>query len=360
MLAVAVLATIAVACGDSGGGTPETTAGSTGTTVAGATTTTAAILPSTTLNASGATFPRAFYLEVIAAFEDVQPNVTVNYAGGGSGQGRQQFKDRVVDWAGTDALVKPGDVASYDDFYYIPTVSAPITVSFNLPGVSALVLDADTVAKIFLRQITRWDDPAIGALNSGVRMPSTAIVVAHRSDGSGTTENFTKYLAAAAPSTWTLGSGSTVEWPTDTQAGNGNNGVAQIIQSTEGAVGYIDLSDAKATGLTFASIVNKAGKAVAPTLEATSAALEGVVVNDDLSYDPLNADGEAAYPIAAPTWILVYKNQADKAEAAALRAFLTYLLTDGQALAAGVDYARLPASLQQKALDKVNQIVIPS
>ncbi len=314
-----------------------------------------------TLNASGATFPQGFYEVVIDGFRQVEPGITVNYAGGGSGQGRQNLQDGVVDFAGSDGLVREEDKSKYNgELLYVPTVAAPITISYNLRDVRDLILDADTIARIFQRQIRTWNDPTIAALNPGARLPSTGITVARRSDGSGTTENFTQYLVAAAPNTWALRSGSTVEWPSDTQAGNGNQGVAQIVKSTEGAVGYVDLSDARASGLQFAKVKNKAGKVVAATLEGTTAALEGTPVNEDLTYDPLNADGPAAYPIAAPTWILVYKNQADKAKGDAIKAFLRYLLTDGQELAVRIDYAALPASLQQRALAQVESIVVPA
>ncbi|MEA2971701.1 MAG: phosphate transport system substrate-binding protein [Actinomycetota bacterium] len=313
-----------------------------------------------TLKGSGATFPKGFYEVAIEAFGTVQPGLTIEYPGGGSGTGRQNLQDGVVDFAGSDGLVKDEDKPKYKgEFLYFPTVAAPITVSYNL-GVKDIVLDADTIAKIFQRQITRWDDPAIKTHNPGAKLPSTDIVVAHRSDGSGTTENFTKYLVAAAPNTWTLKAGSTVEWPADTQAGNGNAGVASIVKDTPGAIGYVDLSDAKATGLTFATIVNKSGKPVKATLDAASAALANATVNADLSYNPLNADGDTAYPITAPTWILAYKNQADPAKGAALKAFLTYVLTDAQDLAAVVDYAKLPDGLRQKALAQVDAIVVPA
>ncbi|HEY0399103.1 MAG TPA: phosphate ABC transporter substrate-binding protein PstS, partial [Acidimicrobiia bacterium] len=330
----------------------DTTARSTGTTAEPAL--------AGTLNGSGATFPKGYYEVAIAGYKKVQPGITVNYNAVGSGAGRQNLQDGVVDFAGSDGLVKEEDKPKYKgEFLYFPTVAAPITVSYHLDA-KDIVLDADTIAKIFQRQITKWDDPAIKALNAGAHLPSTDIVVAHRSDGSGTTENFTKYLVAAAPTTWTLKSGSTVEWPADTQAGNGNAGVASIVKDTPGAIGYVDLSDAKATGLTFATIVNKAGKPVKATLDAASAALANAAINLDLSYNPLNADGDTAYPITAPTWILVYKNQADPAKGAALKGFLTYVLTDAQDLAAVVDYAKLPDGLRQKALAQVDSIVVPA
>ena len=315
-----------------------------------------------TLNGSGATFPAAFYEEVIAAYNEVQPRVTINYGGGGSGKGRQELQDLVVDFAGSDGLVKAEDVAKYKggEFLYFPTVAAPITVSYNLAGVRNLHLDAATVAKIFQRQIRQWDDAAVKALNPGVALPATDITVAHRADGSGTTENFTRYLAAAAPDAWALKSGPTVEWPADTQAGNGNTGVAQLVKSTAGSIGYVDLSDAKASGLQQALLRNKAGSFVRPTLEGASAALEGVAVNPDLSYNPLNADGAQAYPITAPTWILAYKSQPDRAKGEVLKSFLRFLLGDGQDLAGDVDYARLPTSLQSRALAQVDQLVLPA
>ncbi|MEZ5235226.1 MAG: phosphate ABC transporter substrate-binding protein PstS [Acidimicrobiales bacterium] len=367
-------ALVATACGgdDSSSESTTTTAaaaqggdGST-TTAAQSTTTEAAEedveLAEATLNASGATFPKAFYDEAIIEFADLQPNITINYAGGGSGKGRTDLQEQQVDFAGSDGLVKDEDRPNYKggEFLYFPTVAAPITVSFNLDGVDELQLSADTIAKIFQAEITSWDDAAIKADNPDADLPATPITVARRSDGSGTTENFTKFLVAAAPDTWKLKSGSTVEWPANTQGAQGNAGVAALIQATDGAIGYVDFSDAKATGLTFASIKNKAGKFVEPSLEATSAALDTAEVNDDLSYNPINAPGEDAYPIAAPTWILVYKNQTDKAKGEATKAFLEYILTDGQALAPDIDYAPLPDGLDEKALAQLDEIVIPS
>ena len=349
------LVTVTAACGSS-----DDAKSSNPTAAGGAGTANEAPL-SATLNASGATFPKAFYEVVIGSYKKVQPGVTVNYAGGGSGQGRTNLQDGVVDFAGTDGLVKDEDKPKYKgEFLYVPTIAGPITVSYNLPDVRELNLDADTIAKIFQRQIKNWNDPAIAALNGGTRLPSTEITVAHRSDGSGTTENFTKYLVAAAPNTWTLKSGSTVEWPADTQAGNGNQGVAQIVKGAVGAIGYVDLSDARASNLQFAKVKNKAGKAVAPTVDAATAALGTAQVNPDLTYNPLNADGDAAYPITAPTWIIVYRNQTDKVKGAAIKSFLRYMLTDGQKLAKDLDYAALPANLQQRALSQIDSIVVPA
>jgi phosphate transport system substrate-binding protein len=313
-----------------------------------------------TLNASGATFPQPFYEQVISTFSEKHSGVTINYGGGGSGKGRTDLQTGVVDWAGSDGLVKAEDVAKYKGpFLYFPTVAAPITVSYHLEGVDKLLLSPETIAKIFQRDIKTWNAKEIAADNPDAKLPSTAIVVAHRSDGSGTTENFTKFLKAAAPTVWKLDAGSTVNWPADTQGGNGNSGVAQIVKDANGGIGYVDFSDAKATGLKWAQVKNKAGKFVDATLDGASAALAGVEVKPDLSYNPLWADGEAAYPITAPTWILAYTTQADKAKGEALKAFLDYIYSDGQGMAAGVNYAKLPDTLKDKAVAQVDQLVIP-
>jgi ABC-type phosphate transport system substrate-binding protein len=169
----------------------------------------------TTLNGSGSTFQKTFDQVAIAAFQQANSGITVNYAGGGSGKGKTDLQTNTVDFAGTDSLVKDADLSSYQggEILYFPTVAAPITVSFNLSGVSTLSLSGPTIAKIFDGKITKWNDPAIAADNSGVTLPDTNITVVHRADASGTTSNFTKYLVAAGGADWTLGSGDSVNWP---------------------------------------------------------------------------------------------------------------------------------------------------
>jgi phosphate transport system substrate-binding protein len=315
-----------------------------------------------TLVGSGATFPKGFYDDSIATLAGVAPDLTVEYGGGGSGKGRSDLQEMVVDFAGTDGVVKEADMAAYKggEFVYVPTVIAPITISYNLPSVETLQLSPTSIAAIFQLEVTTWNDPVIAADNPDVELPDTTIVVARRADGSGTTENFSKFLdAAAGPDaggTWMLGGASELEWPEGTQAGDGNSGVAQIVSTTEGAIGYVDLSDAKENGLTFASVLNKAGTYVEPTLEGTTAAAEGAAISDDLTFFLGWADGDDAYPIAAQTWIIVYTTQADAAKAEALRGFLTYLLTDAQETAADIDYAPLPAALQASALANIAKI----
>jgi phosphate transport system substrate-binding protein len=314
-----------------------------------------------TLNASGATFQQAFQEVAIEAFTKKTPGIKINYGAGGSGKGRQDFADQVVDFACTDAPYKDADVGKVKggEFFYMPTVLGPITVSFNLKGVDKLQLSADLLAKIFQREIKNWNDPAIAAENAGAKLPDTAIVVARRSDGSGTTENFTKYLTLAAPDAWKLKSGSTVEWPADTQAGNGNNGVAQIVKSTKGAIGYVDLSDAKASGLVFAALKNAAGKYVVPTIESATASGDGIEIQDNLIFFALNSKAETAYPITAQSWCMIYAKQADKAKGTAVVAYFKYMLTDGQNLLADIDFAPIPKTLQDKALAQLAKVQVP-
>ncbi|MFE0591505.1 phosphate ABC transporter substrate-binding protein PstS [Micromonospora echinospora] len=308
------------------------------------------------LKASGASFPDAYYQEVITSFKDVAPDVTVNYNATGSGTGKKQFGENLVDFAGSDSLVKDSDGVAAGSFLYVPTVAAPITVSYNLQGVDKLQLSPETLAKIFQTDIKTWNDPAIAADNPGVTLPNTPITVAHRSDGSGTTNNFTKYLEAAAPGVWKLGTGDTVAWPSNTQGGEKNTGVAQIVKQANGGIGYVDLSDAKASQLTFAAIKNKDGQYVVPSLEGTTAGLEGAEIKEDLSYNPLNAAGAASYPITAPTYILVKTKYDDAKKAELVKGFVKYILTDGQELAEEVDFAPLPTSLKDKALAQLDKI----
>ena len=312
-----------------------------------------------TLAASGATFPKAFYEAAIEAFKGEQPNITMSYPGGGSGKGKEDLAAGVDAWAGSDSLVKPEDMSKYTKgLLYFPTVAAPITLSYNLSGVTSLTLDAKTIAKIFMRKITKWNDPAITALNSGVNLPSSNITPVHRSDASGTTTNFTKYLAAAAAGDFTLTAGDAPKWPAGELAGNGNAGVATAVKNTAGTIGYVDFSDAKASGLSFASIVNKAGKAVAPSLEAASAALDGVTAAADLTYNPLNADGDATYPIVAPTYILTQKTYTDENVVKALKAWLNFIYGAGQDLAKDVDFAKLPSTFVDKGKAQIDQITV--
>ena len=203
---------------------------------------------------------------------------------------------------------------------YFPVIIGPITMAYNLSGVSNLKLTPTVIANIFQGKITTWNDPAIASINPGVTLPSTPITIAVRSDSSGTTQNFTLFLKDAVPSVWTLGSSSTIKWPSTARAGSGNRGVAQIVKSTPGAIGYVDYATAKASGLTFASVQNKAGDYVAPSPASASAAADGATVATNLTFDAVWASGASAYPITYQSWDLVYAMQPNANDAALLKA----------------------------------------
>ncbi len=314
-----------------------------------------------TINGSGSTFQKPYQEVAIDAFTKANAGVKINYGGGGSGKGRQDLADQVVDFAGADSPYKDADLAKTKggDVLYFPILLGAITVSYNVDGVDKLQLSPATIAKIFQRDIKKWNDKEIAADNPGAKLPDADIVVAHRSDGSGTTENFAKYLDKAAQGVWKLKSGATVEWPADTQAGNGNPGVAQIVKSTPGAIGYVDLSDAKASGLKFASVKNQGGKFVEPTSDSASAAGDGIEVKDNLLFSALDPKGDAAYPITYQSWVIVYAKQTDHAKGTALKSFLKFLVSDGQAQLKGLDFAPLPRSLADKAIAQLDKIQVP-
>lgn len=354
---VAAVGLLAVSCGDSGN---DAAADGTGGSVPVKSASSEAIAGiAGDIKGSGASFPDAFYQEAVAGLADVAPNLTVTYEAVGSSSGREAFAQQLNDFAGTDSLVKDEENLAADSFFYIPSTAASIAVVFNLASVEEMNLDGPTLAKIFDRKITRWDDPAIAATNDGIDLPDLEITVARRSDGSGTTKNFTEFLESAAPGDWTLGSDDTVEWAPDIEGGQQNPGVAQIVSGTEGAIGYIDFGNASELGLSMAAVVNAEGNFVAPSIDATVAALEGAELADDLTYDPLNGPGADAYPITAPTYILVRSSYDDAATGQAVVAFVTWLITDGaDTYATDLGYAPIPKAFRAPALEKLTEVEV--
>ena len=310
------------------------------------------------LRGSGSTFAARYYKAVIIALGKSAKRVKVDYRPIGSGRGKSEFSKNVTDFAGTDSLVKATDGPRSGEFLYVPTTAAAITVAYRLNDIDDLKLSAPTIAKIFQRDIRRWNDPLIAAENPDVALPDKAIGVVHRSDRSGTTSNFTKFLDIAAPDEWRLGSGDVVRWPAGTSQGDGNRGVGQILANNNGSIGYEDLADAKAFGLSTAAIRNRAGVFVSPTADGVTAALAEVTFADDLTYQPLDASGPSSYPLTAPTFVLARTSYRDRRTADLVVGFLTYILTDGQDLAVEADYARLPESLRQRALAQLDQITV--
>ena len=311
-----------------------------------------------TLNASGSTFQLPFQQSAIQAFKSIQPGMTVNYGGGGSGKGRSDLAAGVVQFAGSDSPIPADEVANFKGkkVLYFPVFLGPITMSYNLSGVSNLKLDPAVIADIFQAKITKWNDPAIKSLNPGVNLPSTPISLAVRSDSSGTTANFSLFLMTAEPSVWKLGSSSTINWPSTAHGGNGNGGVAQIIKSTPGAIGYVDYADAKAAGLTYASVKNKAGNYIAPSPTSASAAGTTVTLKPDLTFAAVWSSNPQAYPITYQSWVLVFQKQSSANTAKMLKAYIGYLLGDGQKLLTPLGYAQLPSSIDQKAKAQLSKI----
>ena len=341
-LAVIGLALFSAACGSSGGSSSGGGGGSS----------------SSTLNGSGSTFQLTFLQSAIQSFKSVQPGVTVNYGGGGSGKGRADLAAGTVNYAGSDSPIPSEETAGFKGktVLYFPDVVGPITVSYNLPSVKSLKLDGPVIANIFQAKITKWNDPAIKSLNPGVSLPSTAITIAHRSDSSGTTANFSNFLVQAAPGVWKLDTSSTINWPATSRGGDGNGGVAQIVKSTTGAIGYVDFADATAAGLTFASIKNKEGKYVAPSLAGATAAASTATVAPDLTFSAVWAPGATSYPITAQSFILVYQKQSSASTAKDLKAWIGYLLGDGQKLTTSVNFAPLPSNIDQQAKAQLSKI----
>jgi phosphate transport system substrate-binding protein len=312
-----------------------------------------------TINASGSTFQTNFQQAAITGFKTVQPEVTVNYGGGGSGAGRTALYSNTVLFAGSDSPIpakEKSKVPAGKTVLYFPVQVGPIAMAYNLSGVSSLKLDPATLAGIFQGTIKTWDDPAIKALNSGASLPSTPITIVVRSDSSGTTANFSSYLVKAAGSAWKLGSASTITFPSSAHAASGGSGVAQAIKSTSGAIGYVDDSTAKASGLSAASVKNASGAYVAPSTAGATAAATQVTPAADLTFSTVDEPGATSYPITYQSWDLVYAEQPSASDAALLKAYLGYLLGPGQDLLDPIGLAKLPPSIDSAAVAQLSKI----
>lgn len=313
-----------------------------------------------TISGAGSTFVQTIAQQWIKDFQAACPGATINYQGVGSGAGIQQFTAGTVDFGASDAVMKPAEEQAAEakggQVLHIPWTAGGIAVMFHVSGLTDLKLSPDALAGIFAGTIKKWDDPKIAADNSGVTLPSTAIQVVHRSDGSGTTKVFTSYLTAVAPTVWKAGADKDVPWPTG-QGAKGSDGVTATVKQTDGAIGYAELSYAKGAALSVAKIKNAAGAFTTPTPQAVAAALATVNVPTDLkisvSYTPADP---AAYPISTTSWVLVYAKPGDAAKGKLLKAFLTYALGAGQESATGLDYASLPPSILAPAREAVKGI----
>ncbi len=315
------------------------------------------------INGAGATFPYVIYSKWFDEYHK-KTGVEFNYASIGSGGGIKQVTEGTVDFGASDAALTDQQLKEIEEkqgtpVIHIPTVMGAVVLTYNLPAVGeGLKLTPEVLAGVYLGQITMWNDEKITSINPGKNFPATAILVAHRSDGSGTTNIFTDYLSKVSPE-WEqkVGKGTSVNWPVGL-GGKGNEGVSGLVKQSEGSIGYVELAYAVQNKLPYASLRNKAGEFAEPTFEAVSAAAEGAAKNmpADLRVMITNADGKGAYPICGFTWLLIYKNMKDKEKARALVKFLKWAITDGESYAKDLYYAPLPEPVKKMDLAKIDLI----
>jgi phosphate transport system substrate-binding protein len=314
------------------------------------------------LTGAGATFPYPLYSKWFSDYA-TKTGVKINYQSIGSGGGIRQLSEQTVDFGATDAPMSDAELAKAKGgpVVHIPTTMGAVVVTYNLPEVKEpLKLTGDVIAAIYQGQITKWNDARIAALNPTAKLPATDILVVHRSDGSGTSYVFTDYLASVSPAWATKpGKGKEVQWPVGLGA-KGNEGVAGQVKQTPGAIGYVELAYANQNKLSTASIRNANGEYVAPSIASVTSAAAGAVAKlpagTDYRISIVNAPGAGAYPISSLTWILAYQKQTDAAKGKKLVDFLHWALTDGQALAAPLDYAPLPESMRSALIQRVETI----
>ncbi len=317
---------------------------------------------------AGASFPAPLITAWADEYRDLTGGaVTVNYQSIGSGGGVRQFMEQTIMFGATEAALNDENAERARQntgatAFNLPITLGDVVLTYNVPGApQGLVFSPETIAGAFLGEITRWNDPRIAALNPDVNLPNLPIQIAHRSDGSGTTNIFTNYLTKVSPQ-WAdrVGFGSSVNWPVGT-GGNGNEGVAGIVQSTPGALGYNSLVYAVLNEITYGKVINKRGHAIAPSLEATSLAA-AVSIPPDGRVMLTDTDAPQGYPIAGFAWALVYenldRNQAisTRDQAVELTRFLYWIVTEGQEMNEALSFARLPSDAQDLAVQMVESL----
>jgi phosphate transport system substrate-binding protein len=312
------------------------------------------------INGAGATFPYPIYSKWFAEYSRLHPDVRINYQSQGSGAGIRQLTSRTVFFGASDQPMKDEQLASAPGaILHLPTVLGAVVPVYNIPDVSAdLKFTGPLLADIVLGKVTKWNDPALAALNPGVQLPDMAITFVHRSDGSGTTFVWADYLSKVSEAfKTTVGADSSLKWPVGI-GGKGNEGVAGMVSQTPGSLGYVELIYALQNNIAFGAVENRAGNFVKASIETVTAAAEGAAADmpADFRVSITNAPGENAYPIASFTWILLYENPDDKAQARVMTEFMKWALTDGQAHARELGYAPLPPNvvdMELKALDRI-------
>lgn len=314
---------------------------------AGAVATVSTIAVAAEISGAGASFPYPIYAKWADAYKKAT-GVGLNYQSIGSGGGIKQIYARTVTFGATDAPLKGPDLEKHG-LAQFPMVMGGIVPVVNVPGIKTreLVLDGPALANIFLGEIKSWDDPAIAKLNPGLKLPKQAIAIVHRSDGSGTTFNFAHYLAEVSP-TWKskVGVNTSLRWPAGIGA-KGNEGVANNVANTQGAIGYVEYAYALQNKLTYARLINKAGKAVAPTSESFQAAAANADWKSEPGYGVLlaNQPGDNSWPITAPTWILIYKQPKDVNATREALKFFAWAYQNGAKMADELHYVAMPANV---------------
>lgn len=311
------------------------------------------------LTGAGSTFVNPLMSKWSAEYATANPNIHINYQAIGSGAGIQQVTMGTVDFGATDGPMTDEQLAGskVGRIIHVPLIMGATVVAYNLPGFTGeLKLTPELLASIFLGKVTKWNDPAIAKVNPGSSLPSTNILVAHRSDGSGTTYIWTDYLSKVS-SEWKtkVGNNTSVNWPTGVGA-KGNDGVAGMIRQTPGALGYIEMTYADQNNIPYASIQNATGKFVKPSAEGVAAAASSAQIPDDFRFSLTNAPGADAYPIGGTTWLLLPVQSKDKARGAALLAFTHWVLGPGQQYAPALHYAPLPATLVARVEQSLGQV----
>ena len=311
------------------------------------------------LSGAGATFPLPFYNVVFENFSQVNGDV-VAYGGIGSGGGVRNLRDKIVDFAGSDAFLSDKEMADMAPVVHVPTCMGAVVLAYNLDGVKELKLSGEIIADIFAGEIKMWNDERIVALNPDVKLPNEPIIPVFRSDGSGTTFVFTDYLTKVSPM-WKekYGAGKSVNFPSG-QAAKGNPGVAGVIKQTKNSIGYVGSEYAFAQKIPYARIQNARGEFVLPSSATISAAASGVIPADTRC-SITNADAAGAYPISTFTWMIIYKEQnysdRSKEQAVATLDLVQYILSDeAQAITSEVHYAPLPAKAKELSMTNLKTV----
>ena len=313
------------------------------------------------ITGSGASFPFPLYSAWFKSFSKTQKNANIDYQAKGSGAGVLDFINRTVDFAASDAAMKPEEIAKVKGgVVLLPMTAGKIVIAYNLPGnPKELKLPRDVYPDIFLGKITKWNDPRIQSANPDLKLPDLPITVVRRADSSGTTYVFTNHLSAISPD-WKNGpgAGTTVNWPGSDKivAAPKNDGVTATIKQTPGAIGYIEYAYALGAKVPMADLQNKAGKFVRPTTESGKAALASAQLPEDLIAWVLDPEGDESYPIATFTWMLFYKENTNPKKAEVLREMVEYGLTEGQKISAKMGYIPLPENVVTAVRANVDKI----